>query len=70
MNRMILNYPTSNQMEGGPELTYDLAMVMDSEKQVLYVFGGRLHSDLEQGEKKYGAFYSYEFKSRKWKRIL
>ena len=45
-------------------------MVMDSEKQVLYVFGGRLYSDLEQGEKKYGAFYSYEFKLGRWKRIL
>ncbi|KAF8310333.1 uncharacterized protein EI90DRAFT_1241856 [Cantharellus anzutake] len=56
--------------EGGPELAHDLAMVVDSENQVLYVSGGRLGSDLEQGDKKYGAFYSYDFKLGRWKRIF
>jgi len=53
-------------LEGGPGLIYDHQMCIDSEKQIMYVFGGRtVHPDADQFY--YSGLYNYNIVSRKWK---
>ena len=55
-------------MDGGPELIYDHQMCIDSEEQILYVFGGRtILPDVENFY--YSGLYSYNITSKKWKLI-
>ncbi|CAG8469113.1 3784_t:CDS:10 [Funneliformis caledonium] len=55
-------------LDGGPVLIYDHQMCIDSEKQILYVFGGRtVHPDAEQFY--YSGLFSYNIASKKWKLI-
>ncbi|TFK67379.1 galactose oxidase [Pluteus cervinus] len=53
-------------MSGGPPLMFDHQMVMDSEEQVLYVFGGRV-LDGDRENVKYSGLYSYSVRTSKWK---
>ncbi|KAJ3555993.1 hypothetical protein NP233_g12079 [Leucocoprinus birnbaumii] len=51
---------------GGPPLVFDHQMVVDSERQILYVYGGRvLDGDLEKS--KYAGLYAYNIKTGRWK---
>ncbi|KAF4567413.1 hypothetical protein EYR40_006412 [Pleurotus pulmonarius] len=53
---------------GGPPLVSDHQMVIDSDAQIIYVFGGRViekHSDII----KYSGFYSYNIRLSKWRTI-
>ncbi|CAO3664670.1 unnamed protein product [Umbelopsis ramanniana] len=55
---------TSN--DGGPDLIYDHQMCMDTEKQMLYVFGGRtVHPDTNQHN--YSGLYRYNANMNSWK---
>ncbi|CAB4386012.1 hypothetical protein RhiirA5_492663 [Rhizophagus irregularis] len=55
-------------LEGGPGLIYDHQMCIDSDKQIMYVFGGRtVHPDVDQFY--YSGLYSYDIMSKKWKLI-
>eukprot|EP00842_Homolaphlyctis_polyrhiza_P000688 jgi/Hompol1/161/HPOL_002138-RA len=52
-------------LEGGPELIYDHQMVVDSERQVLYVFGGRtIGPDVTQTI--YSGLYAYNIVTGLW----
>ncbi|KAF7428082.1 hypothetical protein PC9H_007301 [Pleurotus ostreatus] len=53
---------------GGPPLVTDHQMVIDSDAQIIYVFGGRVmdkHSEVV----KYSGFYSYNIRLSKWRTI-
>lgn len=54
------------QASGGPPLVFDHQMVMDSEAQILYVFGGRV-VDGDWDTSKYSGLYSYNISTSKWK---
>ncbi|KAF8893559.1 Muskelin N-terminus-domain-containing protein [Infundibulicybe gibba] len=51
---------------GGPPLVFDHQMVMDSDAQMVYVFGGRVVDD-ELSTTKYSGLYSYNVRTSKWK---
>ncbi|KAK0240471.1 Muskelin N-terminus-domain-containing protein [Armillaria nabsnona] len=52
---------------GGPPLIFDHQMVMDSDAQILYVFGGRVvDNDVAV---KYSGLYSYNVRLSKWKHL-
>ncbi|TFY80985.1 hypothetical protein EWM64_g3025 [Hericium alpestre] len=51
---------------GGPPLIFDHQMVMDTDRQVLYVNGGRVN-DATVTTIKYSGFYSYTVSTGKWK---
>ncbi|KDR67554.1 hypothetical protein GALMADRAFT_258218 [Galerina marginata CBS 339.88] len=51
---------------GGPPLIFDHQMAMDSESQILYVFGGRV-VDGDWDTSKYSGLYSYNVSTSKWK---
>ncbi|KAF8907826.1 Muskelin N-terminus-domain-containing protein [Gymnopilus junonius] len=53
---------------GGPPLIFDHQMVMDSEAQILYVFGGRV-VDGDWDTPKYSGLYSYNVSTSKWKQL-
>ena len=57
-----------HQAQGGPELIYDHQMVIDSERQFLYVFGGRIISNSSPTglENTYSGLYSYSIAQGKW----
>lgn len=57
------------QSDGGPELAHDLAMVMDSEAQVLYVYGGEVYNPGEPSTR-YGGLYSYTIQTGLWMHLL
>lgn len=54
------------QSSGGPPLVFDHQMVVDSEAQALYVFGGRV-LDGDWDTYKYAGLYAYNLKSSRWK---
>ncbi|KAI9062824.1 hypothetical protein FKP32DRAFT_1572733 [Trametes sanguinea] len=51
---------------GGPPLISDHQMVIDSEAQKIYVFGGRV-GDAEWEALKFSGMYSYDIRSSRWK---
>uniref|UniRef100_A0A8H7Y6Q3 Muskelin N-terminal domain-containing protein n=1 Tax=Psilocybe cubensis TaxID=181762 RepID=A0A8H7Y6Q3_PSICU len=53
---------------GGPPLIFDHQMVMDSEAQILYVFGGRV-VDGDWDTSKYSGLYSYNVSTSKWQSL-
>ncbi|KAG6820280.1 hypothetical protein H0H93_002892 [Arthromyces matolae] len=59
-----LSFDTASQ--GGPPLIFDHQMVLDSEAQILYVFGGRI-VDGVWDVVKYSGLYSYNIRLSKWK---
>jgi len=54
------------QSSNGPPLIFDHQMVMDSEAQMLYVFGGRV-VDGDWERVKYSGLYSYSVQTDKWR---
>lgn len=65
-NWELLNFDTA--ASGGPPLLFDHQLVIDSESQVIYVFGGRV-VDGEKSPIKYSGFYSYNIPTSKWKNL-
>ncbi|KAJ3154115.1 Muskelin 1, intracellular mediator containing kelch motif [Geranomyces michiganensis] len=55
-------------VEGGPELIYDHQMVVDSDAQVLYVFGGRTIGP-DPNQTVYSGLYAYSIESQTWRLI-
>ncbi|OZJ05515.1 hypothetical protein BZG36_01880 [Bifiguratus adelaidae] len=54
--------------EGGPDLIFDHQMCIDSEKQVLYIFGGRaVHPDPHWHM--YSGMYAYDIAKKQWRQI-
>ncbi|KAF8971232.1 Muskelin N-terminus-domain-containing protein [Flammula alnicola] len=53
---------------GGPPLIFDHQMAMDSDAQILYVFGGRV-VDGDWDNFKYSGLYSYNVSTSKWKSL-
>lgn len=53
------------QKNGGPPLVFDHQMVIDSEKQILYVYGGLILSG--DWDPQYAGLYTYNIKNGKWK---
>ncbi|KAL0581921.1 hypothetical protein V5O48_000151 [Marasmius crinis-equi] len=51
---------------GGPSLIFDHQMVMDNDRQVIYVSGGRLADGEWQSNTKCSGMYSYSLQQRKW----
>ncbi|KAG6891567.1 hypothetical protein C0992_003594 [Termitomyces sp. T32_za158] len=61
-----LSFDTASQ--GGPPLIFDHQMVLESETQILYVFGGRV-VDGDWDTVKYSGLYSYNIRLSKWKSL-
>ncbi|KAF5357318.1 hypothetical protein D9758_005835 [Tetrapyrgos nigripes] len=59
-----LNYDAASS--NGPPLIFDHQMVMDSEAQMLYVFGGRV-VDGDWNSLKFSGLYSYSVQINKWR---
>jgi len=57
---------STTQVEEGPPLVFDHQMVLDSERQVLYVSGGRVIDD-DWDHYKYAGLYAYNIKTARWK---
>lgn len=57
-----------SQESGGPPLVYDHQMVMDSEAQMIYVFGGRV-VDGDWDTLKLSGLYSYNVSTSKWRQL-
>ncbi|KAI7900702.1 Muskelin N-terminus-domain-containing protein [Cokeromyces recurvatus] len=51
--------------EGGPELLFDHQMCIDTEKQILYVFGGRIVTK-NPNSLNYGGLYAYSLELNRW----
>lgn len=62
----LLSFDTASS--GGPPLIFDHQMVMDSDAQMLYVFGGRI-VDGDWVSFKYAELYSYNVRTSKWKML-
>ncbi|GJJ06436.1 hypothetical protein Clacol_000628 [Clathrus columnatus] len=57
--------------EDGPCLIYDHQIAIDSEKQILYVSGGRVvDNDMDTGSMRFSGFYQYHIITGKWERII
>lgn len=54
------------QASGGPPLISDHQMEIDSEAQMIYVFGGRV-ADAEWEMLKFSGLYSYDIRTSRWK---
>lgn len=60
---------------GGPELIFDHQMLMDVEKQTIYIFGGRIltpQSSQEEsttGESSFSGLFSYHVPTGTWKKL-
>ncbi|EAU90900.2 Mei4-dependent protein 6 [Coprinopsis cinerea okayama7 len=61
---VFLSFDTASS--GGPPLVFDHQMVIDSETQILYVFGGRV-VDGDWETSKFSGLYSYNIRMSKWK---
>lgn len=57
---------STTQVDGGPPLVFDHQMVFDSERQILYVSGGRVIGD-DWDTYKYAGLYAYTIKTAQWK---
>lgn len=60
---------------GGPHLVYDHQMCIDIEKQMIYVFGGkiltpRVINNIVFGEPEYSGLFSYHIATNTWTQIL
>ncbi len=51
---------------GGPDLIYDHQMVMDADRGVMYVFGGRNLTQDAAADSRYSGLYSYNIAANKW----
>lgn len=59
-----LSLKKEHQSSGGPPLMFDHQLVIDSDAQMLYVFGGRV---VDGGDTvKYSGLYSYNVRTSKW----
>lgn len=54
-----------NQTYRGPPPIFDHQMVMDSDAQMLYVFGGKV-VDEEKSPFKYSGLYSLDVQTKQW----
>ncbi|KAI0218378.1 Muskelin [Lamellibrachia satsuma] len=59
---------------GGPQLIFDHQMVMDVEKQQLFVFGGRVLTSSTEGQRAstdqtFSGLYSYHVPTNTWKKL-
>ncbi|PPR03546.1 hypothetical protein CVT24_007035 [Panaeolus cyanescens] len=61
-----LSFDTGSQ--GGPPLIYDHQMAVDSEAQILYVFGGCV-VDGDSDTHRYSGLYSYNIRLSKWRQL-
>ncbi|KAI9021961.1 Muskelin N-terminus-domain-containing protein [Hyaloraphidium curvatum] len=52
--------------EGGPELIHDHQMVIDSENQMIYLFGGKIQGPSLASDTRYSGFYSYDITNNHW----
>ncbi|EJF65436.1 hypothetical protein DICSQDRAFT_79600 [Dichomitus squalens LYAD-421 SS1] len=60
----LLTFDTASS--GGPPLVFDHQMAIDSDAQMIYVSGGRVHEG--EGEMlKFSGLYSYDIRTSKWK---
>ncbi|KAJ3185891.1 hypothetical protein HK101_009778 [Irineochytrium annulatum] len=55
-------------LDGGPELIYDHQMVVDSEAQVMYIFGGRTVGP-DASTTNYSGLYAYFISTNRWRLI-
>lgn len=62
------NATSTVQEEGGPQLIYDHQMCIDSDAQVIYVFGGRTIT-ASSVEISYSGLYSYDISAVTWRLI-
>ena len=54
-------------LRGGPSLIYDHQMVLDSELQSIYIFGGKiLNNSVHRSEAEYSGLYKYHIPSNVW----
>ncbi|KAI8849074.1 Muskelin N-terminus-domain-containing protein [Chytridium lagenaria] len=60
---------SNTHVDGGPELIYDHQMVVDSEAQVMYVFGGRLVGPDPNQTPLYSGLYAYCISTNRWRLI-
>ncbi|CAG8724349.1 22373_t:CDS:10, partial [Dentiscutata erythropus] len=68
INNQWIKLCDNTALVGGPSLIYDHQMCIDSEAQMIYVFGGRtVHPDTEPFT--YSGLYSYNIRSNEWKLI-
>ncbi|KAJ8518601.1 hypothetical protein ONZ45_g4355 [Pleurotus djamor] len=63
----LLTFDTATK--GGPPLVADHQMVIDSDAQIIYVFGGRVSGAVPEGGKEPG-FYSYNIRLTRWTTLL
>ncbi|KAF8513102.1 Muskelin N-terminus-domain-containing protein [Hysterangium stoloniferum] len=57
--------------EGGPPLIYDHQLAIDSEKQMLYVFGGRIvQAETDLGPARFSGLYQYNIVTGKWEHLM
>ncbi|PJF17507.1 hypothetical protein PSACC_02688, partial [Paramicrosporidium saccamoebae] len=56
---------------GGPGLIYDHQMAIDEDRNIIYVFGGRLisHSHVGNNETLYSGLYSYDITGNRWRLV-
>ncbi|KAF9473394.1 galactose oxidase [Pholiota conissans] len=59
---------TDAASSGGPPLIFDHQMVVDSEAQMIYVFGGRVN-DGDWNTTRFSGLYSYNIATSKWKTL-
>ncbi|KAJ3217804.1 Muskelin 1, intracellular mediator containing kelch motif [Dinochytrium kinnereticum] len=59
----------NTQLDGGPELIYDHQMVVDSDAQVMYVFGGRLVGPDPNQTPLYSGLFAYCIATNRWRLI-
>lgn len=65
----MFSVPDICQSTGGPPLVFDHQMALDSETQILYVFGGRI-VDGEWDTVKCAGMYCYNVRKSKWSCIM
>jgi hypothetical protein len=61
--------PWFAQNEGGPELIHDHQMIVDSENQIIYLFGGKIQSPSNSPnspDTRYSGLYSYDISANQW----
>ncbi|KIY73013.1 hypothetical protein CYLTODRAFT_342854 [Cylindrobasidium torrendii FP15055 ss-10] len=54
---------------GGPPLIFDHQMVIDSDAQMLYVFGGKVVEERGSSNVKYSGFYSFNVRTNRWSHL-
>ncbi|GBG90103.1 hypothetical protein CBR_g50195 [Chara braunii] len=61
---------TALLQDGGPDLVYDHAMCMDSQRQLIYVFGGRnIFLNPGMAESLYSGLYVYDVQAGTWTQL-